>query len=158
MFFKPNIEKMKEKRDVKGLKKALRNKDVLIRAKAARALGELKDESAVEDLIEALQDESLDVRKSAIWALSNIGNARAVEALVRVLKEEDATLKVEAARALKELSTRKTSEVVQAISAAFNISREASEKLLKTGLSVESISKLPGLPELSGLARKLLKK
>ena len=42
-FGPPNIEKLKEKRDVKGLIKALSHKEWNIRRDAAKALGELND-------------------------------------------------------------------------------------------------------------------
>lgn len=53
-FFETNVEKMKEKGDIKGLIKALTNKDIIVQVEAAEALGEIKDARAVEPLIKAL--------------------------------------------------------------------------------------------------------
>lgn len=54
-MFAPNIEKLKEKRDVDGLIRALDyNKDVEVRGDAADALGELFDVRAVVPLIKAM--------------------------------------------------------------------------------------------------------
>ena len=44
-MFKPNIEKMKIKKDVKGLLRALKNPDTGIVVDAINALGEIKDKT-----------------------------------------------------------------------------------------------------------------
>ena len=55
LFGSPNIEKLKSKRDVKGLIKALGYlKNANIRFKAAQYLGNIADPRAVEPLIAAL--------------------------------------------------------------------------------------------------------
>ena len=53
-LFKPNIEKLKARKDVKELIRALGNSDWYVRASAACALGEIGDARAVEPLIKAL--------------------------------------------------------------------------------------------------------
>lgn len=73
LFREPNIYKMKEKRNVKGLIKALRYKDDWVRRDAAEALGEIKDTRAVEPLINALKDEDSSVRELAAEALEKLG-------------------------------------------------------------------------------------
>lgn len=50
-LFKPNVEEMRKKKDVKGLTKALRHKDIKVRCEAAEALGELRDAKAIESLV-----------------------------------------------------------------------------------------------------------
>ena len=82
-----DVEKMKSKRDVEGLIKALKSKNLNVREKAAEALGMIKDARAVIPLIDALNDES--VRGSAAYALGKIGDSRAVAPLIQALKEED---------------------------------------------------------------------
>ena len=84
-----DVEKLKVKRDVKGIIKALTNKDVWIRYAAARALGEIKDPRAVGPLIAALKDKEWLMRQYAADALGQIGDARAVDPLITVLKSAD---------------------------------------------------------------------
>jgi HEAT repeat protein len=70
---KPNIEKMKASRDVKGLIKALKDKNADIRGKATEALSEIGDANAVEPLVASLRDENKNVRWRSAEALHNIG-------------------------------------------------------------------------------------
>jgi HEAT repeat protein len=92
LFFPPNIEKMKAKRDVQGLLKALGcNKDYgdyRVRSDAAQALGEIYEVRAVEPLIAALEDSHMLVRSSAADALGKIRDTRAVEPLIGALKNK----------------------------------------------------------------------
>src|SRR5450759_2332909 len=88
LFGPPNVEKLKAKRDVKGLIKALGyQKDPAVRRAAAEALGQIGDARAVEPLIAALKDESWGVRRAAAEALGQIGDARAAEPLIAALKD-----------------------------------------------------------------------
>lgn len=88
LFGPPNIEKMKNKRDVDGLIKALTypdNGDV--RKNAALALGTLKDASAVEPLIFALEKKGWDLplNLAAAESLGKIRDERAVIPLISKL-------------------------------------------------------------------------
>ncbi len=88
LFGPPNVEKMKAKKDIKGLIKALDyEKDLFVRLAAAEALGEIGDACAVEPLIAALKDKFWDLRKAAASALGEIGDARAVAPLVTVITD-----------------------------------------------------------------------
>lgn len=128
--FKPNVERMEKKRDVRGLIKALRHKDVEVREPAAKALvmiggvaveplvralkdknqlarryasevlGDLGDATAVESLNQALKDEDVDVRCCAAEALGKIGDVRAVGPLIQTLKDKENLVQLRAARAL----------------------------------------------------------
>lgn len=49
-LFKPNVNKMRVKRDVEGLLRTLAIKDELTRVKAIKALAEIKDAVAMEPL------------------------------------------------------------------------------------------------------------
>ena len=100
-FGTPNVQKMKEKRDVKRLIKALgyqQSSDV--RRAAAEALGTIGDGRAVEPLIRALNDSDWLVRRKAAEALGTIGDGRAVEPLIRALNDADSDVRVSAAGAL----------------------------------------------------------
>lgn len=68
----PNIEKMKKNRDVKGLIKALKHKDLSVRAAAACVLGEIGDARAVGPLAQALKDKHVLVQRTVKEALEKI--------------------------------------------------------------------------------------
>lgn len=90
LFGPPNIDKMKAKRDVQGLIKALSyEKDVSVRLGAAKALGEFGDSRAVEPLIVVLRDSDVYVRKNVVEALGRLGDSRAVKPLITALKDSD---------------------------------------------------------------------
>lgn len=103
-FFEPNVEKLKKKKNVKGLIKALQyQKDEYgdiseIGIDAAKALGEIGDATAVELLIKILLENELesDLLRWCTEALGPIGDKRAVEPLIKILenkREEDLLLR-----------------------------------------------------------------
>ncbi len=90
IFGPPDVEKMVTRKSVKGLARALSYpKDSDVRARAARALGEMGDPRAAEPLVASLSDEDADVRGAAADALAKIG-APALEPLVTALGAEHA--------------------------------------------------------------------
>jgi ankyrin repeat protein len=90
LFEPPNVEKLKAKKDVKGLIKALSyQKDYRVRKDAVKDLGQIGDARAVESLIVALKDGNIDVRKAAAGALGDIGDARALKSLITALQDDD---------------------------------------------------------------------
>ncbi|MBA7502605.1 hypothetical protein ES706_01198 [subsurface metagenome] len=89
-LFKPNVEKLKAKKDVEGLIKALMHENLDLRWKAARALGEIGDKRAVQPLIQGLKDVNDYVRDHAGRALGKIGEP-ALEPLIQLLKVEEDT-------------------------------------------------------------------
>lgn len=101
LFGPPNIGKMKARRDVKGLIKALGyKKDIVICAAAAEALGEIGDTGAVPALIAVL--ENFDVwllPEKAAEALGKIADERAVEPLITLLSKSAYEEKITAAAA-----------------------------------------------------------
>ncbi len=109
LFGPPNIEKMKAKRDVQGLIKALgymkdsdQEKHTIIRAKAAEALGELGEVETVLDLMAALRDCSVSVRFAAVVGLGKFGPI-AKGGLTAALKDSDAKVRAAAVKALGQL-------------------------------------------------------
>jgi HEAT repeat protein len=85
-IFKPNVERLKEKKDVNGLVKALHHKKSHIRAHAAYALGEIRAHDAVKPLIDALLTDNLDVRREAARSLGILKDHRASGALIEIFK------------------------------------------------------------------------
>ena len=85
LFGPPNVEKMKGKKDVKGLIKALGyKKDASVRKAATMALVEI-GEPAIEPLIAAIKEENEDLRQAVVEALVKIGEP-AIEPLIAALK------------------------------------------------------------------------
>jgi len=85
-MFKPNIEKMKIKKDVKGFLKTLKYSDRVLVVDAINVLGEIKDKSAAEPLIENIFNKDKSIRLTAIFALGKIAGSRAVEPLISFIK------------------------------------------------------------------------
>ncbi|MDX9953560.1 MAG: HEAT repeat domain-containing protein [Anaerolineae bacterium] len=89
IFGPPDVDKLSNKRDVKGLIKALRYpKNEWVRCQAAIALGWIGDARAVEPLIAALKDENARVCEAAAKALKQLRATCAVELLIPALKDE----------------------------------------------------------------------
>ncbi len=101
IFGPPDVEKMKARRNVKGLIKALsyRN-DWGVRVSAVRTLGKFGDSRAVESLIATLNDANRFVCAASAEALGEIGDVRAVKPLIDALKDGDRNMNIAAARAL----------------------------------------------------------
>lgn len=74
-LFKPNIEKMKRKKDTEGLIRALSNKDYGIKIKAVEALGKIEDKKAIDALvkfigeIDSSEKGSLTLKQNLIFKL-----------------------------------------------------------------------------------------
>jgi HEAT repeat protein len=82
---------------------SLEDKDAVIRANAARALGFIGDPQAISALTKALKDPERNVRRAAVYGLGEIQEAKgsgAVPALVMALKDEYWFVRSEAAQAL----------------------------------------------------------
>jgi HEAT repeat protein len=86
-YNKSDIRKLKEKKDVEGLIKALKYEDSSIRVFSAGALGEIGDERAVTPLTRSLKDEEEEVQNEALNALFKIGDP-AVNTLIMALEDE----------------------------------------------------------------------
>lgn len=104
-LFKPNIRKLKAKKDIKGLIKALGHSDRSVQWEAVRALGEIGDERAVEGLIKALDDSKWMLRKAAVEELGKIGDPRAFDALSELVHDESRDVREAARDALRRIKS-----------------------------------------------------
>lgn len=84
IFGPPNLEKLKKKKDINGLQKALfYDKDRQIRLHAAKVLGDLGDDRASDSLAQVLaKEKDTDVRYWAAIALAKLKDIRAIEPIV----------------------------------------------------------------------------
>lgn len=73
LFGKPNVDKLKAKRDTARLVEALSHSTPEVRIAAADALGELRDPASSEALTSLLADEDDDVRRAAARVLQEAG-------------------------------------------------------------------------------------
>jgi len=86
-FFKPNVRKMLERRNSRGLIRALYDQDSKIRKEAIEALIKIGS-LAVEPLNDELNDrKNDDVQYTIVTILGRIGDARSVDPLVATLKD-----------------------------------------------------------------------
>lgn len=98
----PDIDRMREKKDISGLIRALRHPEFDIQWRAADALGKLGRE-ALDQLLTTLKDPNRDVRIGVIEALGEIKDARAVPTLLPLLTDESTEVRWATAVALGEI-------------------------------------------------------
>ncbi|MBI5653945.1 MAG: HEAT repeat domain-containing protein [Chloroflexi bacterium] len=143
LFGPPNVEKMKAKRDVKGLIKAMGyEKDATVRKSAVEALGEIRDEASLDPLINALKDSNKYIRKAAAEALGKIGDARAVEPLIVALKNSERLVLPYASEALSKIGALAVEPLIAALKDSDDVLRQyAVDALAKIGdvRAVESL-------------------
>lgn len=102
-LFKPNVSKMKEKKDITGLVKALGDKEEQVRYNAVLALMTLGDASVVNSLALALKDASSTVRVAAANAFAQnkkLQVSQAVMPLIEALGDDHGQVRRHAADAL----------------------------------------------------------
>ena len=115
LFGSPNVEKMKAKKDVPGLIKALDyEKDPSVRHDAVKALGEIGDKQSVNPLIDLLNDRDSNLRRSVVVALGKIGDPSIIEALMTTLKDENANVRHHSAVALGKIGKPAVRPLVEA--------------------------------------------
>lgn len=85
-LFGPNIGELKQRGDIEGLIKELKNRDPKVRIEVTKALSELKH---TEGLIEASKNDNPGVRSEAVLALENIDETDATVAIVDVLTTDE---------------------------------------------------------------------
>jgi len=87
-LFKPDVNKLKEKNDVCGLVKALRNSDRDVRLEACWALGGLDDKRAPEALFSAIKDKDDLVPLHVAQTLAAYGDPRAADTLMELVNAD----------------------------------------------------------------------
>jgi len=125
LFGPPNVEKMKAKRDTKGLIKALGyGRDAAVPRDVAKALGELGDPQAVAPLVGALASSEGQLRGAAAKALEQIGRP-AVERLISALDSASPHVRRFAASTLGEIGdSRAAAPLIVALNDDDSIVRE----------------------------------
>ena len=100
-FIKPNVSKLKAKKDIERLINALGHKNEEIQADAEDALAEIGG-SSIEQLISALKgsDKSIIFVRGIAHVLGRIGDKRAVDPLIAILKNSNKVVHSEAIWAL----------------------------------------------------------
>jgi hypothetical protein len=96
---------------VAPLSEALKNKNELVRAGAAEALGMIRCKRAVAPLFEALRDTDCGVRGAAAVALGMIGDERALEPLLNACSDPQEEVRNSATRGLELLAVRLCDEL-----------------------------------------------
>jgi HEAT repeat protein len=99
---KPDIDALRQQKDIPALIHALRYDDFEVQTRAAQALGSLGSEG-INKLILALQDKNKHVRLGIIEALSVIRDQRAVPMLSELLNDTSSEVRWETAIALGEI-------------------------------------------------------
>lgn len=100
---KPDIETLRQQKNIPSLIEALRYDDFEVQTSAAEALGTLGAEG-IDELIVALKTKDKDVRLGIIGALSVIRDPRAVPSLIHLLTDTSNEVRWEAAIALGEIN------------------------------------------------------
>lgn len=116
LFGPPDIAKLKAKRDIAGLVKALvHQKDRSLAVPAADALGEIRDPRAVALLIAALGDKDWKLRAAAAEALGKIGDPRAAQPLIAILVDSQWDVRSVANEALVRIGAGAVEPLVAAL-------------------------------------------
>lgn len=102
-IFRPDIERMILRVDVRGLIRLLTARNWEVRRDAASALMRIRSPLAVEPLMAAMHDPHEQVRWSAALALAEIYDPRAYDSLVAALRDTDPSVREAAAYGLGNL-------------------------------------------------------
>jgi len=136
LFFqkKPDIDTLRQQKDIPALIRALRYNDFEVQTSAAQALGSMGNEG-INRLILALKDKDRDVRLGIIEALSGIRDQRAVPPLIELLNDTSSEVRWETVIALGEIGGP---EVISPLKNALRdpdkyVRYGAASALLKTG-------------------------
>lgn len=151
LFGPPDVHKLKEKKDVNGLIRALGYRQVaLIRQQAAQALGELHASSAVAPLVKALGDEEFKVVKAVLEALVSLGNPDAYLPMVRIVRHSIVGWNAGEALAKLDQLVDQNDLRVKALEQALGMAREGDSHLRKAALNLirRIAPRMQGFPDL----------
>lgn len=162
LFGRPNVAKLEEKGNVRGLIKALTHEQAEVRIAAAQALGRLGNSEAVGPLISALLDRDTAVAVVAAQSLGEIGDAAAVEALVVTLHGRGVERRVAALHALGQIGTE---PAIDGLVSVLQLEDEELDEQVALALAQGGAAQLPRLlamlagdqPRLQGAARSALR-
>jgi len=98
----PNVEALKRKKDIAGLIRALRFRDISVQMGAAQALGTLGPD-AIDRLHDALRTRNKTVKIGIIGALTEIRSMASTGPLLTALADENSEVRWQAALALGEI-------------------------------------------------------
>jgi len=129
-LFKPNVSKMKARKNVNSLIRLLSDHDAAIREEAARALGELGFPRVIGPLCRALTDKEWTVRISVVKALGMTGDSKAIEALVESLKDKIPAVAQSAAEALVPYGSKVVSSLARVLTESEPHAREHAVRAL----------------------------
>ncbi len=110
----PDIDQMARTRDIRGLIRSMKHRDLDVQWRAAEALASMGPE-VFGVLVENLDSRSKDIRLGAIEALGDSGDPRAVTPLTPLLQDPDNEIRWETALALGMLDDK---EVISSLKAA----------------------------------------
>lgn len=102
-FFKPNIAKLVQKKNIQGLVTALQDHDPAIRVETVRAVSPLTDPALLPALLAALTDTDKVVRYEAVRALGNYKDVHLLSSLLPALKDPELHVRHQATEALGKL-------------------------------------------------------
>lgn len=128
------LVKLGEKATPKLVEILSRHSDLLMRKRAAIALGRIRDKAAVRPLLDSLTDKNPTVVISVIDALVILGGKKASQNITPSLKNTDPSVRMHAVRALGMLRDNKSVPYLEELSEKDEhdfVRREASEALRK---------------------------
>ncbi|WP_321506768.1 HEAT repeat domain-containing protein [uncultured Methanoregula sp.] len=99
---KPDVEELKRRKDIHGLIRALRFRDISVQLEAAQALGTLGPD-ALKYLHRALGSRNKTVKLGIIGALTEIRSTESIPPLIAALSDENSEVQWQAAIALGEI-------------------------------------------------------
>jgi HEAT repeat protein len=125
LFGPPNVNKLRSKRNLSGLIKALAwQPQEDIRAAAARALGDIGDARAVMPLTVTLRDPEWSVRHASAEALTNIPDARAIPHLLAAISDDSVFVRHAAGTALVKIGEPAVMPLITALKDSVPYKRE----------------------------------